>query len=87
MSCRKRYCKSYRHTPSPPLTPLKLTNLRLLFTTVIENFGPDFVRNIYFVENDIMYNSWIPLYACAASRAICLDFSAQHEFRRGAARI
>ena len=39
----------------------------------MDNFGPVFVRNIYFVENDTMHKAWVTRYTCAASRAICLD--------------
>ena len=73
VTCRKRHCKSYRYPPSPPLTPIRLNDLRPFFTVGIDNFGPVFVRNIYFVENDIMHKAWVTLYTCAASRAICLD--------------
>ena len=71
--CRKRHCKSYRYPPSPPLTPLRLNDLRPFFTAGIHTSGPAFVRNIYFVENDIMHKAWVTLYTCASSRAICLD--------------
>ena len=71
--CGGTYCKRYRYPPSPPLTPLRLNDLRPSFTVGIDNFGPVFVRNIYFVENDIMHKAWVTLYTCAASRAICLD--------------
>ena len=47
--------------------------MRPFFTVGIDNFGPVFVRNIYFVENDIMHKAWVTLYTCAARRAICLD--------------
>ena len=76
VTCCKRHCKSYRYPPSPALTPLSLNDLRPLFTVGIDNFGPVFVRNIYFVENDTMHKAWVTLYACAASRAICLDLVA-----------
>ena len=72
-ACCKRHCKSYRYLPSPPLTPLRLNDLRPLFTVGIDNFGPVFVRNIYFVENDTIHKAWVTLYTCTASRAICLD--------------
>ena len=75
-TCRKRHCKSYRYPPSPPPTPLRLNDLRPFFTVEIDNFGPVFVRNIYFVENDTMHKAWVTLYACAVSRAICLDLVA-----------
>ena len=71
--CRKRSCKSYQYPPTPPLTPLRLNDSRPFFTTGIDNFGPVYVRNIYFVENDTMHKAWVTLYTCAASRAICLD--------------
>ena len=70
MIYRKRRCKSHGYPPSPPLTPLRLDNLRPCFAAGIDNFGPVIVRNIYFVENDIMHKAWVALYTCAASRAI-----------------
>ena len=73
VTCRKRHCKSYRYPPSPPLTPLRLNDLRPLFTVGIDNLRPVFVRNIYFVVNATMHKAWVALYTCAASRAICLD--------------
>ena len=73
VTCRKRHCKSYRYPPSSPLTPLGLDDLRPFFTVGIDNFGPVFVPNIYFVKNDTMHKARVTLYTCAASRAICLD--------------
>ena len=73
VTCCKRHCKSYRYPPLPPLTLLRLNDLRPFFTVEIGNFGPVFIRNIYFVENDTMHKAWVTLYTCAASRAICLD--------------
>ena len=73
VTCCKRHCKSYIYPPSPALTPLSLNDLRPLFTVGIDNFGPVFVRNIYFVENDTIHKAWVTLYTCTASRAICLD--------------
>ena len=71
--CYKRHCKSYRYPPSSPLIPLRLNDLRPFFTAGIDNFEPVFVRNIYFVENDIMHKACVTLCTCASSRAICLD--------------
>ena len=73
VTCHKRPCKSYRYPPSPPLTLLRLNDLRPLFTVIIDNLRPVFVRNIYFVVNATMNKAWVALYTCAASRAICLD--------------
>ena len=73
VSWRKRHCKSYRYPPLLPLTPLRLHDLRPFFTARMHNFGPVFVRNIYFVENETMHKAWATLYTCAASRNICLD--------------
>ena len=73
VTCRKKYCKSYGHSSSPHLTQLGLNDLRPFFTAGIDNFGSVFVRNIYFVGNNIMHKAWVTLYTCAASRAICLD--------------
>ena len=71
--CRKWHCKSYRYPPSPPLTPVKLNDLRPFFTAGIDNFGRVFVQNIYFVENDIMHKAWVTLCTCASSGSIFLD--------------
>ena len=73
VTSRKRHCKSYRYPPSPPLTSLRLNNLRPFFTVGIDNVGPVFVRNIYLVEDDIMHKALVTLYKCTASRAICID--------------
>ena len=43
VTCGKRHCKSYRYLPSPPLVPLRLSDLLLFFTSGIDNFGPVFV--------------------------------------------
>ena len=61
VNCRRRHCKSYRYSPSPPLTPLSLNDLRSFFTVGIDNFGPVSVRNIYFLENDTMHKVWFTL--------------------------
>ena len=53
--CRKRHCKSYRYPPSPSLTALRFKDLCPFFTAGVDNFGPVFLRNVYFVENDIMH--------------------------------
>ena len=41
--CRKRLCKSCRYPSSPPLTPLRLNDLRPFFTVGIDNYRPVFV--------------------------------------------
>ena len=77
VNCNKRHCKSYRYPPAPPLAPLRLNDLRPLFTVGIDKVGPVFVRNIYIVENDTMHKAWV--YICYQQRDL-LRFSAQHEF-------
>ena len=57
VTCCKRHCKSYRYPLLPPLTLLRLNDLRPFFTVEIGNFGPVFIRNIYFVENDTMHKA------------------------------
>ena len=73
VTCRKRHCKSYRYPPSPPLTPIRLNDLRPFFTVGTDSFGPGFILNICIVENDTLYEAWVTLYTGAASRVICLD--------------
>ena len=55
----------------PPQIPLRLNYLRPFFT--FDNLGPVFVRNICFVENDVMHKACVTLCTCTSSRAICLD--------------
>ena len=72
--CRKIEGKCYAYPPSPPLTALRLKDTHPFDTTGVDNFGPLFVKEVFYEKKDnSMYKAWVTLYTCASTRAILLD--------------
>ena len=72
--CKKIEGKSYAYPPFPPLTALQLKDSHPFDTTGVDNFGPLFVKEVFYEKNDDkMYKAWVTFYACASTRAILLD--------------
>ena len=72
--CKKIEGKSYVYPTSPPLTALRLKDTYPFDTTGVDNFGPLFVKEVFYEKNDDKtYKAWVTLYTCASTRAILLD--------------
>ena len=65
--------KSYKYPSDiPPLTELRLSDIRAFYTTGVDNFGPLYVKSSE-RETANVYKVWGTLYICAATRGIILD--------------
>ena len=69
--CLRAESKPFSY-PDPPSLPKARLSPNPSFTyTAVDYAGPLYVRNIY--NGKIMFKTWIFLFTCSSTRAICLD--------------
>ena len=73
--CKKYEGPSYQYPVTPPLTKHRLNDEFAFHTTGVDNFGPLFVKNIFYTktDNSTLFKVWVTLYTCAGTRGILLD--------------
>ena len=71
--CRKYKGKPYPYREFSPLPKLRLNDSRPFAVVGVDLCGPIFVKNKYFHGYGRMYQTWVVLYMCAASREVVLD--------------
>ena len=72
-TCRKYNGKPYNYPDPPPLTRLRLNDVRPFVVVGVDLCGPLFLKNVFDSNSDELYKGWIVLYTCAASRGVILD--------------
>ena len=71
--CRRFEGPCYNYSTTPPLTKLRLENNYTFYVSGVDNFGPIYVKDNFDKNSHELHKVWVPLYTCAATRAIILD--------------
>ncbi|XP_057290917.1 uncharacterized protein LOC130613616 [Hydractinia symbiolongicarpus] len=89
--CRRHKRKLYSYPDPPPLTILRLNEVRVFAVVRVDLYRPLFLRDIIRNEDSSkLFKSWVVLHTCAASRGVVLDLALNSSliaFRRGLSRF